>query len=618
MSVEHKTFTLQVESVDDDQGIITGYLSTFNNIDLGNGYIRDRVLPGAFKRTVNAAIERKAAKSKKFLWPHLWFHDPEKPIGGYVDAREDTKGLFVTYQLDISKNEAGVPNNPLATMVFSGYKSGYIDEQSIGYEVLKSEFVEEVVDGRKQTVRNLIEVRLFEGSSITSNFAMNPEATVTSVKSVKAADASSTPTIIGNTKGPIGPRDEAWDSDKAESQIWAAAYDDATGKIDEKLASKYFMVRSGDPQNKTSYGYPFWYAGDAPHICVGAVIAIAGALSGSRGANAPSALKPKIETLYRRITAKYPDDPALTPPWKSDTDEKGATMNRQRKANNASQPKQRKTFAEHYAEEQCADLLEDWQDVVLCALTAAVYDAFQIGDQPEADVRDALTAFNAAVMAWVDQGVQYGLSDYIDDQTDEYSSAENRMQYGSDSRPNYGYMSRGTPGERKAMAESDATTGGFTAEHMDKLKSAAQKAMKKVADHAATLHDMADGISDMVSGTKARQAKEGRAFSTANTQALQDHADSLHDQADTLQKGMQRQMKAITSVADDLATVLQGSEAAYGTDPGTPQSGEQENKAGTPSHATRSPQQPPSDTDTVTEDEINALLADLQALRTPA
>jgi len=213
--------------------------------------------------------------------------------------------------------------------------------------------------------------------------------------------------------------------------------------------------------------------------------------------------------------------------------------------------------------------------------------------------------------------VQYGLADYLDAHTDEYSSAESLMQYGSDSRPNYGgsyYMSRGTPGERKSMSESDATTGGFTADHVAALKGAAQKAMKKVADHAATLHDMADTVSGMVGGTKARQSKEGRAFSTANATTLQDHADSLHDMADGLQKSMQRQMKSVTNVADDLATVLQGSEAAYGTDPGKPNDGEQENKSGTPSTTTRSPQAPPPSEGTVTEDELTAALAQIQAL----
>jgi hypothetical protein len=55
--------------------------------------------------------------------------------------------------------------------------------------------------------------------------------------------------------------------------------------------------------------------------------------------------------------------------------------------------------------------------------------------------------------------------------------------------------------------------------------------------------------------------KAGRSISASNAQRIQDHVDSL--------KAMSKEhMKAIHTVADDLAVVLQGSEAAYGTDPG--------------------------------------------------
>src|SRR5689334_10881555 len=95
--IEQKNYILEIKEVDADKGIIRGYLSTFNNTD----YQKDRVLPGAFKKTIQDALQRKSNKGKKYLWPLLWMHDPERPIGGFIDAVEDQKGLLVTAQLDI-------------------------------------------------------------------------------------------------------------------------------------------------------------------------------------------------------------------------------------------------------------------------------------------------------------------------------------------------------------------------------------------------------------------------------------------------------------------------------------------------------------------------------------
>ena len=614
--IEYKTLSFKLETVDEDQGIITGYLSTFNNIDLGNGYIRDRVLPGAYKRTINAALERKASKDKKYLWPHLWMHDPNMPIGGYVSAKEDAKGLLVTYQLDINKNTAGIPNNSTATMVFSGYKCGYIDEQSIGYEVIQSELVEEVIDGKKTMVRNLIEIRLWEGSSITSNFAMDPEALVTDVKSV--AHTLDFKSVCGNTSGPIGPRDEAWDGSAAEKWIWSQALD-TDDKVKTAVAKKYFMRLDGDATLKGSYSYPFWIDG---HISVGACKAIANALSGARNADASgdtAGLKSKIETLYSRINKKYSTDTPLTPPWNADG--KGNHMN--------TSLKQLKTLLEHYNEEMAEDLLEDWQDVYVCALTGAIFDAFTIGDQPEADIAQALDDFKELVLSkFVGQAIECDLSQYLSDNDYGFNPAERTIHNGSSPSSPYGYMSRRTP-DGKAMTAGDATTGGFTTEHVAKLQKAATKASKAVADHVDALHKAADEVTALIGGSNQQDPKRralpfnvkaGRTFSGSNVQALQDHADNLDDLADSHEKTMNRLTKQVTSVADDLDTIFQGSVPGYTSDPGS--AGDQQEGKNAPrtpfNDRTRTTQHTrSSQDDTVTEDEIEAALGNLKLLRKP-
>ncbi len=256
---EAKSFHFQIKDFDDAQGIVRGYLSTFDNVDEGG----DRVRPGAFKRTLQNKFAYKQKHDMKYLMPLLWQHDTNSPIGGYTDAKEDSIGLFVEIQLDLDVQQG--------QEAYSGLKKGYIFQQSMGYDCLQSEYVKDA-DG--QMVRDLLEVRLWEGSVVT--FPMNPEAMVTNVKQMQ------TKTITGNTSGPIGPRDESWDAGKAEKQIWDAAGKD-DGSLDETLCRKYFMSLNGDAQKKGSWGLPFWYVGDNPHICVGAVKAIAGWLQGARG-----------------------------------------------------------------------------------------------------------------------------------------------------------------------------------------------------------------------------------------------------------------------------------------------------------------------------------------------
>lgn len=507
---EFKTFHFEVKSVDATQGLVTGYLSTFNTIDLGNGHLRDRVRPGAFKKTLGDALSRKEHKGKKFLWPHLWMHDPMHPTGGYIDGKEDEKGLLVTFQLDISTNAAGFPNNPQAVLEFSGYKQGYIDEQSIGYETIKSSIVEEEIDGDKVMVRDLLELRLVEGSSCTSGFAMNPEASVVAIKTTAEIEdnTTSTPlenatvdeeilsekvTIVGSTSGPIGPRDEAWSGPKAKAQIWAVAF--KGGKINETLARKYFMVLDGDPQNKGSWKYPFWYVGSNPHISVGAVKAIAGLAMGARGVNAPGGLRAKVARLYARINRKYPQATPLIPPWKGKRGDDGVET---------------KSFDDIYAEACKRNVLGDWYDLT-SSLTKSMLSCLGSDDE-ESDhaalMSEILDAFKKAALDWVDMAVEYEVPDLVGDII-------------------------GSTGD----------------------------------GDASILNTMSADTRELL--------KTGARLSSTTRNQLTRHIDGLRQRADDLDGAVATHTSAIRTAADDLATIMQGAEAAYGTDPGTPHAGAQ-------------------------------------------
>src|SRR5947209_1354158 len=462
----------EVKSIDENQGIVTGYLSTFGNVDLQN----DRFIKGAFKKTLQEGKARRD-KGRKCLYPALWMHSPEQRIGCVIDAVEDEHGLLITAQLDISTNAQGIPNNQTATMVFSGFKSGFVDEMSMGYHAIQKDF--------QGGVRNLKEVRLIEASAITALFAADPEALVpaSGVKST-LGDTETMDTkdiniedmeikgVCGNTSGPIGPRDESWDGAKAKGQIFAAAEKD-DGTISASIAKKYFMYMDGDGSKKGDYSYPFWYVGDSPHICVGAVKAVANAIQGARNAEAPTGLKSKVETLYNRINKKYSDATPLTPPWK-DADKGGNSM------------PDRKDFNSLYQDAQAQSAYQSWCGLIN-SFTGAMIQAFTIGDEPVEDMKTALEQLGAAVIAWAETSQQNGLSDYLSDQ----------QGYGQDTpyipySMRLGTMARDEKPDTKSGATFSSTSKAKLDEHVNGLKDVS----KKLTSHAKDLEKKANSLTE--------------------------------------------------------------------------------------------------------------------------
>lgn len=501
---EQKTFSFQIKEFDDAQGIVRGYLSTFDNIDETG----DRVRPHAFKRTLANKYEYKKNHNTNYLFPVLWQHDTDQPIGGYLEAKEDNIGLFVEMQLDLDVQRG--------REAYSGLKKGYIFQQSMGYDTLQSEYVK--IDGKM--IRDLTEVRIWEGSIVT--FPANTEAVVTSVKSAS-----------GSSDWPLGDRNTAWDGAAAHNAIvkWASQDD---GSIDEgKMKSVHFWYDSAAPEKVTSYKLAFCdIVDDKPVAMPKGIFACAGS-HGIEGADIPEGdvegVKAKIAGYYSRMAKQFDDD-SIKVPWSDDSSEKalGFCLDSKEIASIQSGEKdksmQKKTLLDHWKEEMSQDLLEDWQDVYVCALTASILDALKIGDQPQADISQALDDFKTVVLEkFVAQAQEVGLSQYLQESGYSYSPADYTMQYGSESQP--------------------------------------------------------DNVYDYMSSSRRHARKAGRAISAANSDKIQGHADTLHGMADKMMAATKEHTKAMRSVADDLATLLQGSEAAYGTDPGKPDEGQQEGKS---------------------------------------
>ena len=519
MSRETKSFPFSVKAVDDEQGLIEAYGSVFEVEDQGGDVVR----PGAFKRTIQNSKARVQAGKATFLAVMLWQHNPDTPIGGWTDLKEDKHGLLCKGQIVLTTQQG--------KEAYELIKAGVVNEFSIGYDIPSGGANYDSKDG----TRNLTELRLWEVSPVT--FAMNEEALLVGVKSAS-----------GKTSFPLMDLKTEWTGSKAEKQIFAWAKN-ADGEIQASKAKQCFLWYNPDDSDKQSgYKMPFCYIVDgSPKIVPLGVRACANVLAGGMGGGKfggdDGAMKSKVKTMIGRINSQLKPDPAWDVPWEKSEDGKGNHMNRQMK-----------TLLEHFNEETAEDLLEDWQDVYVCALTCAVLDALTIGDQPEADISKALDDFKELVLSkFVAQAVECDLSGWLEEHSYSSSSGEYLMQYGSDSKPNYGYMSRSRPLGRK----------------------------------------------------------DGRAISAANAGKIQDHADALHAMADDHMKAVKAHVKALHAAADTMAAMSSGSDDGNDDKPDDSQDGKHR---GTPSHKTRTTQARPPDDGTVNEDEIAAALGTLRAL----
>ena len=137
---EEKDGVGSVIDVDTKGRRISGYLSSFNNIDSHN----DTITPNAFDKTVR---ERK--EQILFLNQHSW----EQPHGFFMELEPDERGLkFLSYPL---------PNTTYSNDAIELYDAGIIADHSIGFIPVKWDWNDDT------QIRTLKEIKLFEGSNVT-------------------------------------------------------------------------------------------------------------------------------------------------------------------------------------------------------------------------------------------------------------------------------------------------------------------------------------------------------------------------------------------------------------------------------------------------------------------
>lgn len=145
----------EIKDLDKAKGLVTGYPSTFGVVDSG----RDVVERGAFTQTI-----RSWGPSGRNRIKALYQHDPAWLVGRPLTLNEDERGLYAETQF--SKTAMG---NDVFTLI----QDGVITEQSIGYDVIRS-------DPDDDGVRHLRELRLYEYSFVT--WGMNEFTPITGAK----------------------------------------------------------------------------------------------------------------------------------------------------------------------------------------------------------------------------------------------------------------------------------------------------------------------------------------------------------------------------------------------------------------------------------------------------
>jgi len=154
---EIKTIDFELEEIDTESGVFSGYGAVFSNIDSGG----DIIEPGAFTKTIAEGVGR-----VKILSGH---NESLLPIGVPLELREDAKGLFI---------KAKISDTTLGKDVKILIQDGVLCELSIGYDPVTFEYDAE-------GIRHLKEVKLWEISVVT--WAMNEEAVITDYKGDEVA-----------------------------------------------------------------------------------------------------------------------------------------------------------------------------------------------------------------------------------------------------------------------------------------------------------------------------------------------------------------------------------------------------------------------------------------------
>lgn len=199
--MERKSFPVtEMKAATDGKGQFEALVAVFNNVDSYG----DRILPGAFKRTL------KERGFPAVVWSHSW---QTPPIGSVLDAKETDAGLVVKAQLFLEDSQT-------AREVWAAMKNRGGDDRpplrefSFAFDVVDSAEITE--DG--ETIRELKDLELFEvgptligANSETELLAVKAAAiTVTTSADPSAEDPQRTEATPSPDKAAVTKAVRAW------------------------------------------------------------------------------------------------------------------------------------------------------------------------------------------------------------------------------------------------------------------------------------------------------------------------------------------------------------------------------------------------------------------------
>lgn len=140
---------MEIRAENDTPPVMVGYAAVFNQWSEDLGGFRERIAPGAFKRTLQGNGDVRA----------LWNHDPSFVLGrtlnGTLTLEEDARGLRVQIQ-------------PPAGGIYAGFlenvRRGDVNQMSFAFSVVTDEWQ---TDERGGKVRSLKEIKLHEVSPVS-------------------------------------------------------------------------------------------------------------------------------------------------------------------------------------------------------------------------------------------------------------------------------------------------------------------------------------------------------------------------------------------------------------------------------------------------------------------
>lgn len=148
--VERRAFPLsEIRISTEGEPSIRGHAAVFDQPSEDFGFFRERVSPGAFKKTLREGDVRA-----------LFNHNPDFVLGrnraGTLSLAEDRRGLAI---------EAQPPDTQWARDLMTSMRRGDINQMSFGFQTIKDSWETDPISN--ETIRTLLEVRLFDVSVVT-------------------------------------------------------------------------------------------------------------------------------------------------------------------------------------------------------------------------------------------------------------------------------------------------------------------------------------------------------------------------------------------------------------------------------------------------------------------